>query len=619
MMGSREWTFRKMLQPNARERSCVAYATRSYTAFAACSHDAGASRCVSRGMTSREAGRKRLASARQGLLAAVAAVFALIMLLPSSAWGQAEHVDITHPVYQFLNRMQLRGAVPEYSRAMLPMERKQVTSFIRALDQQDRELSGAERSLLARYVDEFVAEDDGTQEAYSVFQSPAADMPGKIFGSSEKYLYRWRSGDGKHRLFMEFLGSLEYRTLVDDDGASNVTLGQIGGRFRGTMGGVVGFGLMATNGTASGNRALALNDASLRRNFNFADLDKDFFDFAEAYVTASWDWGAVSLGREKRVIGSGMSNQLLLSTNTQPFDAIQLSAYTGGVRFLFLHGFLLSEKQWIEDASRPYYDSKYVAMHRVEADIASTVRLGVFESIVYSQREVDPAYLNPINFYKSAEHAGGDRDNPMLGFDAATLFLPGSQVYGSWLIDDIDFSRWGDDWWGNKFIWQAGLLNSTLLPNTDLTLEYTRINPYVYSHRLAGNQYTHNGDALGLELPPNSDEMYVGLRHWLGADLWMQLEMHLRRHGRNEVDEEGNIIVNHGGDIYESLDYARDSEIAPFLDGPRDSSTLLSLTVRYEPVRNIILRGLLRWRDLRSEVGGDRQDTFLSMLLSLEI
>ena len=38
-----------------------------------------------------------------------------------------------------------------------------------------------------------------------------------------------------------------------------------------------------------------------------------------------------------------------------------------------------------------------------------------------------------------------------------------------------------------------------------------------------------------------------------------------------------------------------------------------------DPVRNIILRGLLRWRDLVSATDGDRQDTYLSLLLSLEI
>ena len=534
---------------------------------------------------------------------------ALCVSFPSTLLAQAEHVEVEHPVYPFLNRMQLRGLLPGYSRAMLPLERKQVTAMLRGLEEKTAELSGAERSLAARFADEFVAEADGTQDAAALFQTPLPDLIDATFSDREKFLYRWRSEDGESFFAAEFLGSLEYRTLTDGDAASNVTLAQLGGRFRGTLGGTVGFGLRATNGTAVGTRSLALSDHELRRNFNFAGLDKDFYDFSEAYVSATWDWGSAAIGREKRMIGSGISNQMLLSTNAQPFDAVTLTAHAGAFRFLFLHGFLLSELE-ILDQGRPYYDSKYVAMHRAEADIAGAVRFGVFESVVYSQRELDFGYLIPVNFYKSAEHAGGDRDNPMLGFDLATLFLPGTQLYGSWLIDDVDFSRLGDEWWGNKFLWQGGVMNATLLPNTDIALEYTRIDPYVYTHRLDGNQYTHNHDALGVELAPNSDELYASLRHWVGARLWLQLEWHHRRHGRNEVDAEGNILVNHGGDIYVTRDYDRDSEIAPFLAGPRDDSDILTLSARWEPWRNIVFRGVYRFRDLRSAVDGDRRDHF---------
>jgi hypothetical protein len=360
-----------------------------------------------------------------------------------------------------------------------------------------------------------------------------------------------------------------------------------------------------------------MNDQQLRRNFNFADLDKSFFDFSEAYVSATWSWGSASLGKEKRIMGNGISNQVLLSTNAQPFDAVQLSAHVGAVRFLFLHGFLLSEKQMLPEG-RPYFDSKYVAMHRAEADILNAIRFGVFESVVYSQREVDPSYLNPVNFYKSAEHAGGDRDNPMLGFDLATLRIPGWQAYGTWLMDDVDFSRLGSGWWGNKFIWQGGVLNSSLLANTDIAVEYTRIEPYVYTHRFAGNQYTHNGDALGLEIPPNSDEWYGSVRHWISDGLWMQLEYHHRRHGRNELGADGSILVNHGADISESLDYLRDSETSPFLDGPLDTSDMLTFTLRWEPWRNLILAGQYRFRDLRSATDGDRTDHYMGMGIWVE-
>ncbi|MBR9974459.1 MAG: hypothetical protein KFF77_02670 [Bacteroidetes bacterium] len=550
-------------------------------------------------------------SSRIGAALLVTFILALMFASPK-AMSQAEHVEVGHPVYPFLNRLQLRGVLPDYSRAMLPLERKQVTDFVRRLAERGTELSAAERELAARFADEFVAEADGRQDAVVLFQTPVGEVLPRSFSDREKFLYRWRSEDGESFFAAEFLGSLEYRARTDGDVASNVTLAQLGGRFRGTMGGTVGYGLRATNGAAVGSRALALSDHELRRNFNFADLDKDFFDFSEAYVTATWNWGSAALGREKRIIGSGISNQVLLGTNAQPFDAVQLTAHAGVFRFLFLHGSLLSQME-MREQGRPHYDSKYVAIHRAEADIAGTVRFGVYESVVYSQREMDFGYLLPVNFYKSAEHAGGDRDNPMLGFDLATLFIPGTQLYGSWLIDDVDFSLLGEDSWGNKFIWQGGAMNASLLPNTDLTLEYTRIEPYVYSHRLDGNQYSHDGDALGVELPPNSDELYASLRHWIGASLWLQLEWHHRRHGRNEVDAEGNIVVNNGADIFASRDYDRDSAFAPFLAGPRDNSDILTFSLHWEPWRNIFFRGLYRFRDLRSELDGSRTDHFGSL------
>ena len=537
-------------------------------------------------------------------------------LLPVRALAQAEHVPVEHPVYNFLNRMHVRGAVDGYSRSSLPLERRQVTGLLRELYAAGSTLSGVERELLGRFHDEFVAEADGTQHPVVLFETPPAELPASTFSDREKFLYRWRSADRQSSFYMELLGSLEYRTRLADDADANVTLGRLGGRFRGTLGGIFGYQLAATNGTTAGNRALALSDPQLRRSFTYGELDNPFFDYAEAVISGTWSWGSASLGKEKRRSGTGHSSRAVLSTNAQPFDAITLSLHSGDVRFSFLHGSLLSELEMLE-GGRPYYDAKYIATHRLEADLFGALRLGVFESVIYSGRQVDLAYLNPVNFYKSAEHAGGDRDNPLLGFELSSLGIRGLELYGSWLLDDVDFSRIGDSWWGNKFIFQAGA-TSTHIVNTDVTVEYTRINPYVYTHRLDGNQYTHNRDVLGLEIPPNSDELFVNVRHWLSAALWVELEYRHRRHGRNEVDAEGNVIVNHGGDVYESLDYVRDSDIAPFLDGPRDAVDLMTLLVRWEPWRNIIFAGQYRFRDRRSEIDGDRVDHYISFGMWIE-
>lgn len=558
----------------------------------------------------------RIRTLRSACLTGLAGI--LLLFAPVLLQAQAEHIPAAHPVYAWLNRLHVRGVVQGFSRAYLPMELKQIRGFIGQVRERAAELSPSERAILERYEDEFFAGTDADRPLRVIANPSVPDAISTAFSDSANYFYAWRSPAGASTLFMEVLASLEYRTLLGDDKASNVTLGQIGGRFRGTLGGFVGYSLAATNGMVSGNRALALSDPQLRSNFNFGALDKEYYDLTEAVLSMSWDWGSASVGKERRLSGTGRSNLTLLSGNAEPFDAIQLEAYLGAVRFGFVHGALLSEFSRLPNG-KPQYDAKYLSMHRIEADLFDAVRLGVFEAVVYSGREVDFAYLNPINFYKSAEHAGGDRDNPMLGFELTTLCFPGLELYGSWLIDDVDFSLLGKSWWGNKFISQGGATASSLLPNVDFTVEYSRIEPYVYTHRFLGNQYTHNGSALGFELQPNSDELYVGFDYWAGASLRFGLTLQFRRHAANELDAEGRVIVNHGGDIYQSLDYERDSETAPFLAGIRDDSKLLTLTGVFEPWRDIFLSGMYRFRSRDTQSADPESDHYLSLLLDLRL
>ena len=542
----------------------------------------------------------------------------LLLLAPSSLRAQAEHVEATHPVYDFLNRLQIRGVVEGYSRASLPLELKQVRSLLEQASRPTNELTAVEHSILERYLSEFVSETDLTRPLRVAVGASLDDVQSNVFSNEPNYFYAWRSGEGSSTFFMELLASLDYRTLLSAEAKSNVTLAQAGGRFRGTLGGLVGFSLTATNGTLYGNRSLALSDPRLSRNFNFGQLNKEYFDLTEAVVSMTWDWGSASAGKEKRLSGTGRSNLALLSYNAQPFDAVQFEAHFGVFRFNYLHGALLSEARR-EPNGKPLYDAKYLALHRVEADILDAVRFGVFEAVIYSGRALDLAYVNPVNFYKSDEHAGGDRDNPMLGFEFSSLGLNGLELYGSWLIDDLDFSLLGKSWWGNKFILQAGMIATGLLPNTDITVEYSRIDPYVYSHRFLGNQYTHNGAALGFELAPNSDEIYIAFLHWIGSALRLGMAMHHRRHGKNELDSEGNVLVNHGADIYESLGYERDSETAPFLAGIREDSTLLTFTAVYEPWRDMFLSANY-WFQIRREAIGDAgKSHFLSLMFDVRI
>ncbi len=544
--------------------------------------------------------------------------FALLLLSLPGAFcrAQIEHLPVGNPIYDFLDRMAVRGLLPDFSRSHLPYQRIEVARFLDTLSARPQALGETERALLARYRDEVNAELDNTQTQTNLFEAgPVGEKIDGIFSDRQKNLYHWR--DSSTTFYVEFLGSADYRTLISSAAKSNVTLGQVGGRFRGTVKGFLGYSLQATNGTDFGSKDLALADRTLRQNAKFADFGDAFFDFAEAYLSADFGWGNVTLGRERFYLGQGIRTRFIVSDNAPTFDAIRFEAHIGTLRYQFAHSAILDRKQRLEDG-QAYYDPKFMATHRGEATLFDAVRFGVYESVIYAKRFVDLAYFNPINFYKSAEHALGDRDNPFLGFDLQTVSIPGVQLYGGWLIDDIDFHKMGTGWWGNKFAWQAGAMTSLFLPNTDGAIEYIRVEPYTFSHFYPENNYTHKGAIIGSEILPNSDAWLFRLRHWIGSRTIVTLSLQMDRHGANVTAPDGTLIRNVGGDPAFGLAYGRDSETVRFLDGVLSKQQTVTLEARWEPWRNIVFDLLYRWRHQSAPAADPAADHFLSLLLDLQ-
>lgn len=543
--------------------------------------------------------------------------FLAITITTISLHAQHEHVPVKNPVYDFLLRMQVKGTLPEYSHAALPLERQSIVLLLDSLETQRVDLTQTEQALLDRFKSEFTDEARKQQKRSILFCSDVSfgERVNDIFSDEEKFLYAWQ--DSTTTFFMELLANAEYRTVLAKGKNSNVTLAQIGGRFRGTVKSFLGYGLEATNGTEFGSRSLALEDPVLRQNSNFNDFKRPFFDFTEAYLNANFGWGNMVLGKERVLIGNSFASRLIVSDNAPTFDALRFGVRFGDFSYSFLHSSILGQKEMLEDG-KPYYEPRFFAMHRAEIAFSSDVRLGVFESVIYTGRFLDLAYINPINFFKSAEHALGDRDNPFLGFDLTINPINEIQLFGTWLIDDVDASKWGTGWWGNKFAWQGGLLTTALIPNGELGIEYTRIEPYTFSHFFSGNEYTHKGYIIGSELQPNSDQWHIRYQHWIDARMQFSFLYRTSRHGNNEYNSQGKLLVNHGGDALVGFKGERDRDHILFLEGILSHTQILGLDFRYELWRNIVFD--FRYHYRRQQAPGataSASDHFLSLLLDI--
>ena len=545
----------------------------------------------------------------------------MVLMTAISAMAQVEHVPISHPVYEFLDRLGVTGILPAQSSSMVPLERGEVTALLRSAASSRSKLNAVDVLTLDKYLTEFAPDAGMRSEQDMVILGPhesAGEFAAGLVSQKQKYLVA--IVDSMVTVYGELLGSVEYRSLHGDSrGDVDATLKTIGGRFRGTIAGRVGYLLQSTNGVVSGNRSYALSDTRLATNVKLNEPNSRNFDVTEAYLRYSFGWGGVQFGREFAALGVGYGDRLMLSDNAPAFDAFSLDVHYKSFRFQFLHGSLLKDPAPFPGVTvaEPPEANKYLALHRFQFSIFDRLNIAASEMIIYQRLTPEYAYLNPINFFKSAEHSLRDRDNALLMFDLEYFPRPGYKIYGSWLIDDIDFSRMGTGWWGNEFGWQGGayVANVAGVPALDAIVEYTRIEPYVYSNRVSGNDYTHSGIALGHRLPPNADEMLGEIRFRFSEKLRTRLHYAYQRHGQNIMVGD-SVLRNVGGSVTQGH-RGGDSETAHFLDGERVNTHRAGLRVDFEPITDLFLAGVAEWTSIQEDASF-RRDLALSLQLRIE-
>ncbi len=542
------------------------------------------------------------------------AILVIIFLLVSTSQKsicQIENVPVNNQVYEYLDRMGVKGILPFYSNTMIPLSRQDVAELLQKIDAQRVILNATEMEYLYKFKQEFIHEIDPLRE------EPAILLDGgfmeDFISDNEKYLYSYV--DSSVTFYSEFIGEFQYKKIGGDTyGSSYYGFEEHGGRLRGTVKNRLGYYLQATNGTFFGNRELGLSERRFQGNVKFRDLKTNNFDFTEAYLRADLNWFNLQFGREKSQLGTGYSDRLMLSTNAPVFDFVKMDFHYKSFRFVFFQGSLVRDSvdKHITDKN------KYIALHRGQFSLFNLMNIGISEMVIYNRTSLDFAYLNPINFYKSSEHSLQDRDNVILNFDIEVFPFTNYKFYGTWLIDDIDFSKMGTGWWGNEFGWQGGMYLAEIAgtPNLDLVFEYTRIEPYVYSNRVEGNSYTHNSISLGHYLEPNSDEWFIQLRYFPHKQIRAWFTYRQVRHGENVFRDDK--IENVGGSALLGHRYD-DPDNVRFLDGNLEGINHYQLRILYEPILNLFLIGDFEYqKEKRYWLASTRKDFYFSFHVKME-
>ncbi|NQU67336.1 MAG: hypothetical protein HQ510_05280 [Candidatus Marinimicrobia bacterium] len=166
--------------------------------------------------------------------------------------------------------------------------------------------------------------------------------------------------------------------------------------------------------------------------------------------------------------------------------------------------------------------SRYVAMHRMDfLNPSRTLRLGLWEQVIFGGRSIPFEYLNPITLFWSAQHKLGDVDNVQMGADWEWM-IRDQRLYGALLMDEwAPYDTFKGSREHNWFGWQAG--SSRIVRYNSLsmmfTLEYTYMDPRVSLHRFPVNDPQHHNYDIGYWTGGHADDWWFSVTMFPSHDL----------------------------------------------------------------------------------------------------
>jgi len=494
-----------------------------------------------------------------------------LVLTPMLCLSQSVNLPLDHWSYNFLARLEARGLVDSYELRVRPIPRDRLAAIVykvyRTASTQPDALSKTEQRLLEQLMSDLSDEMRGRENI-------AKDL------KKEPHLFQVDDKTGT--VYGDLLGrqaviSNRGRQYDPDQLLSETTLG---GRLRGTLGGVLGFFAEAQNSMTRGEEKMAESFDPSKGSPIVTSGANVFRDRATAYFVWEKSWIRVQAGRDEFDWGPAFRGGVAVSKNAPPADLVRLSLRFNRFKYSYMHAWL-----------RSGLGAKYLAAHRLDFRLMNGFYLGAAETVIYGGRDIEPAYLNPLMLYHIAEHHLGDRDNNNLAFDVTFTRIPNVTLYGEWFIDDMTSMESWAHYFGNKFAWVFGGLwaDPLKLKNVDLRAEYTRISPYVYSHWDSLNIYTHYDKIIGNPLGPNADALYVELGWQASRDFRIEVNAEFARKGAGGADTTTRPTVGDRKDFLNGLVEKRSAGGFRLVDQVR-RDVFIALSYSYRDTHNLHLQ-----------------------------
>ncbi len=250
------------------------------------------------------------------------------------------------------------------------------------------------------------------------------------------------------------------------------------------------------------------------------------FDEVRAGISYGWKWGSVSLLKDNFAWGNNYNGANIFSGRQPSFSYLNFKLNpTKWFDFNYVHGWLVSQ---VLDSSKTYglgsglrksFFPKFMAANMFTIKPIKRLHISIGNSIVYSDKYIQPIYLIPFMFFKSGDRTMNGAGNNALGensqmfLDVSCRMIPKTHIYGSLFVDEVNVGKMFDKInQTNLMSFKAGARITNLIKNTAFTFEYTRTNPWTYVHPISTTTFASNNYNLGHYLGQNAQEIYMGVK-----------------------------------------------------------------------------------------------------------
>jgi len=250
--------------------------------------------------------------------------------------------------------------------------------------------------------------------------------------------------------------------------------------------------------------------------------------------------------------GSLLLNQsaepfLAFETTIVPFDWIMFSGLTGVLEYHNAIG--QTNNAELKEDSESFQNAFSIVM--LELNYKNYFHFDIGSSVVWPKR-FELGYLFPFADKYTYQNNIGDFDNAALFLDLQGQYPGLGKLWFSLLLDEVNL---GEENFAKNFLeldrmmyafQVGGSAYIPWLPFSSVTLSYTKVEPYVYTHpriqvpwygdRLMETNYVSFGKSLGHYIPPNSDEILVRFECLPTPQSMVSLQYQMIRHGADYGD-----------------------------------------------------------------------------------